>query len=167
VIKVDGKLFRIDPLAGGTCADADPDDADPVEFLVPSPCPFAVSQVPVAVDVRTLSAGSHSIEFGVQDAAGNATSVYGPLEFPRAKGEAKSLRSLVRPQLRVWFDRNHTHQHTSRYGVRVVTRGLLRARTGHGIRGARIDVYHVLANGQRRLLETGLKTREGGKITLH
>jgi hypothetical protein len=46
-------------------------------------------------------------------------------------------------------------------------RGLLRDRKGHGIQGARIDVYHLLENGKRkRIGKTGLKSRERGKFTL-
>jgi hypothetical protein len=170
VIKVDGKPFSAIPVAGGTCADADPADADPYEFLVAAPCPLAVSNVPVALDVRSLSAGAHTIEFGIEDAAGNAANVFGPIEFPHPNGivvgGGRAAGGLLHARLHVYFDKSHTQRYTSRYGVRVVTRGILRARNGHGIRGARIDVFHVLSGGRRRLLKTGLKTRAGGKLTL-
>jgi hypothetical protein len=67
----------------------------------------------------------------------------------------------------MWFVKapNRGRRYTSRYGTRVVTRGFLRTRTGHGIQGARIDVYHI-RNGKRRLLKTGLKSRAGGALTL-
>lgn len=57
-------------------------------------------------------------------------------------------------------------RYTSRFGNRVVTRGVLRTRSGRGIVGARIDVYHIRRDGKRRLVKTGLKSRRGGKLTL-
>jgi hypothetical protein len=170
VVKVDGKPFSAVPVAGGTCTDADPADADPYEFLVPAPCPLSVTRVPVALDVRSLSAGAHTIEFGIEDAAGNTANVFGPIEFPHANGivvgGSRAAGGLLHARLRVYFDKSHTRRYRSKYGVRVVTRGILRARNGHGIRGARIDVFHILSGGRRRLLKTGLKTRAGGKLTL-
>ena len=67
----------------------------------------------------------------------------------------------------MWFVKapRHGSRYTSRYGTRVVTRGILRSRDGHGIQGARIDVYHV-RKGKRRLLKTGLKSRARGRLTL-
>jgi hypothetical protein len=120
--------------------------------------------------VRSLKPGAHTIEFVMEDAAGNPTTVYGPIEFPHPNGivigGGRSAGGLLRARLHVWFDKSHSRRFKSKYGVRVVTRGILRARNGHGIRGARVDVYHVIAHGKRRLLKTGLKTRSGGKLTL-
>jgi hypothetical protein len=174
VVKVDGRPFRVVPMAGGGCADANPADADAYQFTVPAPCPPSATGVPLAIDVRSLTAGPHSVEFGVEDAAGNVAAVFGPLEFPRVNGEvggsrrtdSTNVRALLRARLRVWFDRTRTQRFTSRYGVRVVTRGVLRSRSRRGVRGARIDVFHVLSDGRRRLLKTGLKTRAGGRLTL-
>ncbi|HVF77598.1 MAG TPA: hypothetical protein VNA28_04825, partial [Solirubrobacteraceae bacterium] len=56
---------------------------------------------------------------------------------------------------------------TSRFGTRTVTRGRL-VTCGSNPRpivGARVDVVHVLANGQRRR-KTGLRSRAEGKLTL-
>jgi hypothetical protein len=55
-------------------------------------------------------------------------------------------------------------------GVEHEVHGALRADVAVGggglrVRGARIDVYHVLHDG-RRLVKTGLKTRIGGGLTL-
>jgi hypothetical protein len=56
---------------------------------------------------------------------------------------------------------------TSRFGTRTVTRGRL-VTCGSNPRpiiGARIDVVHVLPNGQRRR-KTGLRSRANGRLTL-
>ena len=69
----------------------------------------------------------------------------------------------------MWFVKSRTRTRrslASRFGTRVVTRGVLRTRSGRGIVGARIDVYHIRRDGKRRLVKTGLKTRAGGALTL-
>lgn len=172
VVKVDGKVAATVPIAGAPCADIHPQDADPFQFVVPVPCPGTVTGAQATVDVRSLPAGPHGVEIAVEDAAGNETSVFGPVEFPRLNaattaGSSVSASDALNGRLRMWFvkARNRGRSHTSRYGTRVVTRGVLRSRSGRGIQGARIDVYH-LRDGKRRLLKTGLKSRAGGKLTL-
>jgi len=180
VIKVDGKPAGATPLAAAPCADVFPTDTDPYQFNVPVPCPATITGAVAAVDVKNLPAGPHGIEFAVEDAAGNQKTVFGPVEFPKLNanigpgGNANSGSSVgitqaeaLSGRLRMWFVKapNRGRSYTSRYGTRVVTRGILRTRSGKGIQGARIDVYHI-RNGQRRLLKTGLKSRAGGKLTL-
>jgi hypothetical protein len=171
VVKVDGKPAATQPLGDAGCADANPADGDPYEFLAPVPCPATAAGVQVKVDYRSLSAGPHGIEIAVEDAAGNETSVFGPLQFPRPNAETpastpSAVQRLVYAKLTMYFAEGRHKSYTSRYGRRVVTRGYLRDRNGKGIRGARIDVFHVIRGGGKRLLKTGLKTREGGKVTL-
>ncbi len=174
VLRVDGEDAATAPLGGPDCRDADPTNADAYQFLVAVPCPAKLANVPFTADVRKLDPGAHTVELAVEDAAGNSTSVYGPLEFPRPNGQPSSTKNgkpdvdrLLHAKVNVWFDRSRTAAFTSLYGQRVVIRGLLRDRRGHGIQGARIDVYHLLKNGKRkRLGKTGLKTRERGKLTL-
>ncbi len=172
LVKVDGKPAAAVPIAPAPCADIDPQGGDAFQFAVPVPCPLAVTGAEATVDVRSLPAGPHGIEIAVQDAAGNERSVFGPIEFPRLNavtttGSAVSAADAVNARLRMWFVKapNRGRRYTSRYGTRVVTRGVLRTRSGRGIQGARIDVYHI-RNGKRRLLKTGLKSRAGGKLTL-
>ncbi len=173
ILKVDGKVALSAPLGAAPCADVDPTDADPFQFNVPVPCPAAVAGREATVDVRALPQGPHAVELAVEDAAGNETSVFGPIEFPRANvatAGASSPAEIARirsARLRMWFVKapRHGRRYTSRYGTRVVTRGILRSRDGHGIQGARIDVYHV-RKGKRRLLKTGLKSRGRGRLTL-
>jgi hypothetical protein len=170
LVKVDGKVAQALPLAPAPCSDVNPSDADPYEFNVPVPCPATVAGAQVGVDVRSLSAGPHSVEFAVEDAAGNESSVYGAVQFPRPNvttGSSVTTAQALRGRLRMWFVKapNRGRRYRSRFGTRVVTRGVLRTPEGRAIQGARIDVYHI-RNGHRRLLKTGLKSRSGGKLTL-
>ncbi|HEV7806451.1 MAG TPA: hypothetical protein VGO80_11565 [Solirubrobacteraceae bacterium] len=164
VLKVDGKPVRAGATGGPPCVDALPADADPYQFDVPIPCPRVLSGATAGVDVRALTPGAHGVEIVIEDAAGNEATVLGSTEFPRRNGTNASVKAT----LKMWFARGQRRLgtgHTSRYGTRVVTRGILRNENGRGIQGARIDVYHI-RKGKKRLLKTGLKTRAGGKLTL-
>ncbi len=171
VVKVDGRPALATPLAPAPCADVLPTDPDPYQFNVPVPCPNVVRDARAALNVRSLPPGPHGVEIVVEDAAGNEATVHGPREFPRLNvitGSSVTPAEALTGRLRMWFvrgRRNHGKRYTSRFGTRAVTRGVLRSRRGRGIQGARIDVYHI-RNGKRRLVKTGLKTREGGKLTL-
>jgi hypothetical protein len=180
VLKVDGKVTAATPVAAAPCADVNPADADPYQFNVPVPCPATVTGAQAAVDVTSLPPGPHGVEIAVEDAAGNQRTVFGPIEFPRLNanvGTGTTGSSGASPgvtaaealtgRLRMWFVKapHRGRRLTSRFGTRVVTRGVLRTRAGRGIQGARIDVYHI-RNGKRRLLKTGLKSRAHGALTL-
>lgn len=172
IVKVDGKPTATQPLAAGACTDALPTDGDPYQFKEPVPCPLTVAGATAGVGVKTLSAGPHAVEVAVEDAAGNTTNVYGPVEFPKintGKGSSApdEVNRALKARLRMWFvkARNRGRTLSSRYGTRVVTRGWLKDARGKGIQGARIDVYHV-RNGKKRLLKTGLKSRAKGELTL-
>ena len=163
IVKVDGKVSHA-VSAGGKCADALATDADPYQFDLPVPCPLLTKDARGEVDVRPLSAGPHGVELAIEDAAGNQTAVYGPTEFPRANGTNASTRATIK----MWFAKGKRRlgtRTTSRLGRRVVTRGILRDERGRGIQGARIDVFHI-RKGKKRLLKTGLKTRDHGQLTL-
>ena len=171
LVKVDGKVAQAIPLAPAPCSDVNPADADPYQFDVPTPCPLAVKGAAAALDVRSLPPGPHGVEIAVEDAAGNQTTVTGPVEFPRpnvASSSPAERAAALTGRLRMWFvkAKGDRKRLTSRYGTRVVTRGLLRSRSGRGIVGARIDVYHIRRDGTRRLIKTGLKSRSRGRLTL-
>jgi hypothetical protein len=172
IIKVDGQPAAVQPLGGPDCADANPADADPYQFLVPLPCPGAVNGAVTRINYRDLSAGPHGIEIAVEDAAGNQSAVFGPVQFPRLNAEnapstPAGIKRLLNANLKVWFAKGKKKSFTSQYGNRVVTRGRLLDSRGKPVRGARIDVFHRLrSSGHRRLLKTGLKTRADGRITL-
>jgi hypothetical protein len=171
VVNVDGKPSAVQPLGGPDCADANPADADPYQFLVPVPCPPAVNGAVTRINYRTLPSGPHAVEIAVEDAAGNSTSVYAT-QFPKLNAEnapstPAGVKRLLNAKIKVWFVKGRTKRFTSRYGQRVVTRGRLLDSAGKPVRGARIDVFHRLrSSGHKRLLKTGLKTRADGRITL-
>jgi hypothetical protein len=175
IVKIDGKVAGTVPLAPAPCADDFPSDADAHQFDVPVPCPASITGAQASLDVKSLPPGPHGVEIAVEDAAGNQTTVFGPIEFPKlnvgsgnggSAGEVTKAQAL-RGRLHMWFVKapKRGRSYTSRYGTRVVTRGVLRTRSGKGIQGARIDVYHI-RNGKRRLLKTGLKSRAKGALTL-
>jgi hypothetical protein len=178
VIRVDGKVHAIDPL-GGACADANPADDDAYEFAQPVPCPATTTRG-VDLDVLALPLEEHAIEVAVEDAAGNATTVYGPVVLPRRNGDvvtgADSGSGDGTPgsagaagkdaRLTAWFMPNRRRTLTNRYGRRVVVRGILRTKARKAVGGARLDVYHEVGGRLRRLGKTGLKTRPDGRVTL-
>lgn len=172
LVKVDGKIAQTVPLAPAPCADVNAGDADPYQFDVPVPCPALVQGAAVLLDVRSLPPGPHGAEVSVEDAAGNETTVAGPLEFPKqnlGSGSAAERAAALTGRLRMWFVKARSGDRkrlSSRFGTRVVTRGRLTTRSGRGIVGARIDVYHIRRDGKRRLVKTGLKSRGGGALTL-
>jgi hypothetical protein len=172
LVKVDGKITQAIPLGPLPCADVNPSDADPYQFNVPVPCPPLVKGAAATIDVRKLTPGPHGVEVAVEDAAGNQTTVYGPVEFPKSNvvtGSAVERAEALTGRLRMWFVKakpGNRRRYTSTFGNRVVTRGVLRTSKGRGIFGARIDVYHIRSDGRRRLVKTGLKSRAKGALTL-
>ena len=174
VVKVDGEPVTRTPVApGGTCAPAPGGDA--YSFLVPVPCPLSAPDLRASVDAAKLAPGPHGVELDVEDAAGNATAVHGPIAFPApnvgtttaAASTAADVRAAMHARLRMWFVENRGRVLRHRYGTRVVTRGVLRDARGHGIVGARVSVYHLVGpHLKRRLLKTGLRSRARGELTL-
>lgn len=79
---------------------------------------------------------------------------------------ANGVRGSTCGKLTMYFTANHKRSLTSRLGHRQVVRGRIVNCAGHSIVRARIDVIHVLKNGRRKLVKTGLRSRDGGKLTL-
>jgi hypothetical protein len=79
---------------------------------------------------------------------------------------ANGVRGSTCGKLAMYFTANHKRSLTSRLGRRQVVRGRIVNCAGHSIVRARIDVIHVLKNGKRKLVKTGLRSRDGGKLTL-
>ncbi|MEA2394028.1 MAG: hypothetical protein QOJ82_1919, partial [Solirubrobacteraceae bacterium] len=78
---------------------------------------------------------------------------------------ANGVRGSTCGHLTMYFARNHKRAITSRYGNRVVARGRVVNCKGKAIVRARIDVIHVV-NGKRKLVKTGLRSRDKGQLTL-
>jgi hypothetical protein len=174
LVNVDGKPLSATPVSGDTCADADPADTDPYEFVATVPCPTSINGLSASVDTTKLSNGNHTVEVLVEDAAGNRSpvllprtiTVANPLPTPVTPKALNGINADTQATLKTWFDRNQKRTFSSRYGHRVVVRGTLVNRKGKGIQGARVDVYHNVGGKLKTLIKTGLKTRKDGKLTL-
>jgi hypothetical protein len=79
---------------------------------------------------------------------------------------ANGVRGSSCGHLTMYFAKNHKRSMTNRFGKRQVVRGRIVNCQGHSIVRARIDVIHVLKNGKRKLVKTGLRSRDAGKLTL-
>ena len=79
---------------------------------------------------------------------------------------ANGVRGSTCGRLTMYFAKNHKRSLTNRYGKRAVVRGRIVNCAGKSIVRARIDVIHVLKNGKKKLIKTGLRSRDGGKLTL-
>lgn len=121
-------------------------------LVVPRPCPTGATADPttgvcVARPVSVVGSG----ENGRIGSSSGPRARCGRLDMFFVRGGFRSVgRSL-----------------TSRFGTRTVTRGRL-VTCGSNPRpiiGARVDVVHVLPNGQRRR-KTGLRSRANGRLTL-
>lgn len=169
VTLVDGAIHAATPLGGPACAPLAGGGTEH-RFATAVPCPGAAEAVPVEVRAAALPPGPHAVEVRIEDAAGNTTTVLAT-DFPRLNasgaqgGTRGSAQSLLRARVRARFVAAGGPRLTSRFGERVVIRGDLRDPSGRGVSGARLDVVHVLPGG-RRLVKTGLKTRERGRFTL-
>jgi hypothetical protein len=101
---------------------------------------------------------------------GSATSGNGANGSANSAGShtlmANGVRGSTCGKLAMYFTANHKRSLTSRLGKRQVVRGRIVNCAGHSIVRARIDVIHVLKNGKRKLVKTGLRSRDGGKLTL-
>ena len=121
------------------------------------------------IDTAQLPNGAHKIDVTIEDAAGNRATVFAPAagfqvlnQTPNGTGadrNAKLTMFFVKARGKV------RQRLVSLKGERVVTRGRLVDSRGRGIRGAEIDVYH-LVRGKPVLLKTGLKSRKLGRVTL-
>lgn len=183
LVKVDGKLHTAEAVPGTTCTDAAPGDVDAYQFVAPVPCPTIANGLGVTVDLAALQpVGEHVVEVLVEDAAGNATTVYGPATLPRlnaesvggniagtgvagASGNAAAVTAALGARVHAYFQANRKRTLATRYGRRVVVRGNLRDAKGRAVVGARLDVYHRVG-ARHKLVKTGLKTRKGGRFTV-
>jgi hypothetical protein len=122
-------------------------------LLVQRPCPAGSTPDP-ATRVCVLEVVKTTGSSGENGRIGSSTgprATCGRLEMHFVRGRAT----------------NAGRSFTSRYGNRTVTRGRLVTcgANPRSIIGARIDVVHILPNGQRRR-KTGLRSRAAGRLTL-
>lgn len=168
---VDGAVTEVRGLdqGPGTCADADPTDADPYAFAARVPCPLALTGLTATIDTTRLADGPHRVQVLVEDAAGHRT----PVLAGGDSGTEVVVRNAVqngvgadeRAQLTLRFVRTKSRALRGRSGERHVIRGRLTDARGRGIVGARVTLRHLVGT-RVALLKTGVRTRADGAITL-
>lgn len=177
IVVVDGQDALTVPLAGDErCRDADPTDGDAFQFVVPRPCPAAVGGS-VEIDTSALPAGRHAVSLVVQDAAGNRTVAYGPVEKdivrsagPGPAGQGPAERGPVNGagggDGAVFTARSRRIRKVGYGRSRVVLTGTL-AREGRPVAGALLELL-----SQRRVIRAPLervgevRTDERGRFVI-
>jgi hypothetical protein len=167
VVVVDGQdaLGVVADANGGRCADADATNSDPHEFLWPVPCRASVAPT-VSVDAGALPLGSHAISLAVEDAAGNRTTLYGPVAKtivapPADRGAANGTPASDAAR---FTGKRHRTVTTSFKHRRLRVRGRLVGPDGKPIAGAVVDVASQLhrAGSPFRIIGHTRTSRRGG-----
>lgn len=169
---IDGGTPRPTPLGGAACADADPTNANPLEFTEPVPCPLSLTDVPVAVDVNSAGHGVHRVDVAVVDAAGNETAVASasvtvPEDRVLDRGAFNGTAATEAVRLSARWVGSPDTTRRARFGSGHRISGVLVNDRGVGIGGARIDVTSLIAApGARALGKTPVLTRADGSWSM-
>jgi hypothetical protein len=172
VVRVDSSPPTVSPLGGPACLDADPTNDDPREFTVPVPCPLALADVPVEVDVNRAGYGEHRVDVAVVDAAGNVTpvtsaSITVPTDRVLDRGAWNGSDASEAARLSARWTAAPTPTLRSRFGRTQRILGRLVNAEGTGIGGARVDVGSLTTSpGARLLAKQPLTTRPDGSWSL-
>jgi hypothetical protein len=167
VVVVDGQdaLGVVADGNGGRCADADATNADAHEFLWPVPCKASVAPT-LSVDTGALPLGTHAVSLAVEDAAGNRTTLYGPVAKTIVAPPADRGATNGTPANDVarFTGRRHRTVTTSFRHRRLRVRGRLVGADGKPIAGALIDVSSQLhrAGARFRVIGHTRTSRRGG-----
>jgi hypothetical protein len=177
---VDGQPQAPVAIGDARCRDAIP-GGDPYQFAFRAPCPLSAGAT-VAVDTAGLADGPHAIAVLVEDAAGNAVTVYGPATRtvdnvpdappaspppttppPSPPPASPPPPTLSAPRLTVsaWL-RRRALTITTDYGERVRVHG--RATGADG--SAALDVAQRVSGGAWRPL-TGVRTLADGRFSFY
>jgi hypothetical protein len=131
-IEADGSelVSNVPGLNGGRCQRVGQAGATN-DYLYRRPCPSR-QQVELTLARNSLTNGEHTIRARVYDAAGNATTVFGPR---RIQVTGSTVSGLSTAQISLDGPTNIV----SHYGRRVRINGTLRANTGEPLAGARVE----------------------------
>ncbi len=179
VVELDGADALSVPIGGAAenCRDIGPDPSVN-EFAAAEPCPLRIDDGSLAIDTATLPAGQHAVRILLEDAAGNRTTIFGPvvrqIEAERAIGPGSdpALRGaangngasdLARLSAH-WGRRGNRTLLVSPFGRTHVVRGRLRTADGAPIANATIDVVSKTTAVNARELGKGggPRTRNDG-----
>jgi hypothetical protein len=189
-IEVDGRPGPAVPIGDDRCRDAIA-GGDPYQFASRRPCPLEAGAT-VALDTTALTDGRHAVAVKVEDAAGNRTTVFGPVTrtvdnapSPPASPVSAASPSAApaptatdaSPRVTAWLEHRGRRRRgvTVAYGERVRIRGRVTDAGGHSVGGVPVDVAERLVDGLVRPLAgspaaawrpvTGIRTRLDGRFT--
>jgi hypothetical protein len=138
---------------GGTCHHVGPDPAA-AEYAAAQPCPLRIDNGSLDIDTSKLPQGQHVVRVLLEDAAGNRTSIFGPVtrtitssdaigpgSDPALRGAANGDGASDLARLSAhWGSRGSRTLLVSRFGRAHVVRGRLRTADGAPIANAAIDM---------------------------
>jgi hypothetical protein len=167
LVNVDGQdaLGAVVDANGGRCADADSSNTDAHEFLWPAPCRTSVAPQ-MGIDTAALPLGVHAVSIVLEDAAGNRTSLFGPVvkTIVAPPADRGALNGANASDAARFTGRRHRTVTTSFKHRRLRVRGRLVGPDGTPIAGARIDVLSQLrrAGARFRAIGSARTSRKGG-----
>lgn len=181
VLLVDSAAAIEFPLMAGSCRDVG-SDPNVREYSVPQPCPRQVDDRALDVDTAALPQGRHEVQIAVEDAAGNRTTVFGPVmrtiaaNGPIGPGSDLSLRGPANgegasDQARLtahWGRRKQRSRLVSRFGRKHVVYGRLVGSDGAPIANAALDVVSrtTAVNARELAKRNGPVTRADGRWSM-
>ncbi len=163
--------------ARGTCHDIGPDPAAP-QYAAAQPCPLRIDNGSLDIDTSKLPQGQHVVRVLLEDAAGNRTSIFGPVtrtitsseaigpgSDPALRGAANGDGASDLARLSAhWGKRGSRTLLVSRFGRAHVVRGRLRTADGAPIANAAIDMVSktTAVNARELAKRAGPKTGADG-----
>jgi hypothetical protein len=177
VVELDSADTLAIPLGGSTCRDL---AADPSlnGFPAAQPCPLRIDNGSLDIDASKLPQGRHSVRVLLEDAAGNRTSIFGPVtrtitssdaigpgSDPALRGAANGDGASDLARLSAhWGRRGSRTLLVSRFGRTHVVRGRLRTADGAPIANAAIDMVSktTAVNARELAKRSGPKTGADG-----
>jgi hypothetical protein len=136
LIQVDGLDAAAIPLGTDSCQDVGPDPALR-EYVVAQPCPARIDDGTLEIDTSKLPQGSHTVRVLLEDAAGNRSTIFGPVtrtiaangavgpgSEARLRGEANGVGASDEARLTAhWGRRSQRTSLVSAFGHAHVVRG--------------------------------------------
>jgi hypothetical protein len=176
VVELDGADALSVPIGGAAenCRDIGPDPGL-YEFAAAEPCPLRIDDGSLYIDPARLPAGQHAVRILLEDAAGNRTTIFGPLSRnitpspaigpgsdPALRGAANGDGATDVARLSAhWGQRGSRTLLVSPFGRTHVVRGRLRTADGAPIADAVIDVVSKTTAVNARELSKRVGPRTG------